>query len=214
MVLPSATLFPQVLLPLYIFEERYRKMLARALEGDRMFIVAMQRPGAKRETPSSIACIGLIRVCIENPDGTSHLILQGLSRVELGPVTRYKPVRTHMIRPIQTTGNDSLEIDALLAKVRDLVHERITLGMPPFTLPGKQNTKEGHSLFSAKEMIGYLNKLTDADQVADLVSHALLKEAASRQTILETVEVEPRLKHLIHFLVAEIRAHRKQKKPK
>ena len=50
MTLPSATLFPQALLPLYIFEPRYRQMLADMLKADRMFSVAMQKPGKQRET--------------------------------------------------------------------------------------------------------------------------------------------------------------------
>ena len=51
MTLPSATLFPQALLPLYIFEPRYRQMLTDMLRTERMFTVAMQKPGRVRETP-------------------------------------------------------------------------------------------------------------------------------------------------------------------
>src|SRR5881275_1671678 len=80
MTLPNATLFPQALLPLYIFEPRYRQMLADALHSNRMFSVAMQRPGNTRETPAPIAGLGLIRVSVGHSDGTSHLILQGLAR--------------------------------------------------------------------------------------------------------------------------------------
>ena len=83
MTLPNATLFPQALLPLYIFEPRYRQMLADALHSTRMFSVAMQKPGSTRETPSPVAGLGLIRVSVGHRDGTSHLILQGLARVEL-----------------------------------------------------------------------------------------------------------------------------------
>jgi hypothetical protein len=43
------------------------------------------------------------------------------------------------------------------------------------------------------------------------VSWSLLRGAAERQTILETIEVEARLKHLIHFLMAEIDQQRKLK---
>src|SRR5437868_9580931 len=99
MTLPNATLFPQALLPLYIFEPRYRRMLADALISHRMFIVAMQKPGRIRETPSSVAGLGLIRVSVDNPDGTSHLILQGVTRVELAETLQYKPYRTHRVRP-------------------------------------------------------------------------------------------------------------------
>src|SRR2546421_8534262 len=91
MTLPNATLFPQALLPLYIFEPRYRKMLADALHSDRMFAVAMQKPGSSRETPSPVAGLGVIRVSVRHKDDTSHLILQGIARVELEQAVRYRP---------------------------------------------------------------------------------------------------------------------------
>jgi ATP-dependent Lon protease len=210
MTLPNATLFPQALLPLHIFEPRYRRMLADALESNRMFIVAMQKPNCVRETPSAVAGLGLIRVAVDNPDGTTHLILQGMTRVELAGTVRYKPYRVQRIRPLQASATDSVMVDALLAKVRDLVTERIELGFPfPFPLTGKSGKKKKSGAMTIKEIVNYLDKLHDADQVADLVSCALLAGAAERQTILETVDVEPRLKHLIHFLMAEIKQHRK-----
>ena len=58
MTLPSATLFPQALLPLYIFEPRYRRMLKDALDSNRMFSVAMQKPGRTREIPCPVAGLG------------------------------------------------------------------------------------------------------------------------------------------------------------
>ncbi|MEO5804326.1 MAG: LON peptidase substrate-binding domain-containing protein [Verrucomicrobiota bacterium] len=210
MTLPNATLFPQALLPLHIFEPRYRRMLADALESHRMFIVAMQKPNCVRETPSTIAGLGLIRVAVDNPDGTTHLILQGMTRVKMAETVRYKPYRVQRIRPLQATPSDNVRVDALLAKVRDLVTERIELGFPfPFPLAPKPGKKKHSGSMTLKEIVGYLDKLHDADQVADLVSCALLARAVERQTILETVDVEPRLKHLIHFLMAEIKQHRK-----
>src|SRR5512140_3294635 len=98
MTLPNATLFPQALLPLYIFEPRYRQMLSDALHSTRMFSVAMQKPGTSREAPSPVAGLGLIRVSVVHRDGTSHLILQVLTRVELEETVRYKPYRVQKIR--------------------------------------------------------------------------------------------------------------------
>src|SRR3979411_1417729 len=102
MTLPNATLFPQALLPLYIFEPKYRQMLSDALHSNRMFLVAMQRPGSTRELPSPVAGLGLIRVSVGHRDGTSHLILQGLARVELAEAVRYKPYRIQRIRGVET----------------------------------------------------------------------------------------------------------------
>jgi hypothetical protein len=51
--------------------------------------------------------------------------------------------------------------------------------------------------------------LTDPEQTADLVSCALLPGGVQRQAILETLDVESRLRRLIQFLLAEIRKKRK-----
>src|ERR1700722_4441960 len=139
MTLPNATLFPQALLPLSIFEPRYRKMLVDSLNADRMFSVAMQKPGRTRETPSSIAGLGLIRVSVGHQDGTSHLILQGIVRVQLVETVRYKPYRIQRIRPLETPPSNDVVVDALIAKIRELLEERVRLGLSfPFpTAPKK-----------------------------------------------------------------------------
>jgi len=211
MTLPNATLFPQALLPLYIFEPRYRQMLADALHSNRMFSVAMQRPGRGRETPSPVAGLGLIRVSVGHRDGTSHLILQGLARVELEEAVRYKPYRVQRIKPLRSPPCDNVKVDALVAKVRELLEERIDLGLP-FPFPVMSPEKAEHSptppSFSPKEILNYLDSITDPEQTADLVSCAVLPGAVERQTILETVDVEARLRRLIRFLLAEIRTKR------
>src|SRR5215475_2669641 len=216
MTLPNATLFPQALLPLYIFEPRYRQMLADALHSNRMFSVAMQRPGNSRETPAPIAGLGLIRVSVGHSDGTSHLILQGLARVELKETVRYKPYRIQRIQPIETPPCDNVKVDALVAKVRELLEERIELGLPfpsPVMNSEKSPVNPTPPSFSPKEILSYLDSISDPEQAADLVSCAVLPGAAERQTILETVDVENRLRRLIHFLLAEIRAKRKSDTP-
>jgi ATP-dependent Lon protease len=218
MTLPSATLFPQALLPLYIFEPRYRKMLADSLRSHRMFTVAMQKPGQQREAPCPVAGLGLIRVSVDHPDGTSHLILQGLARVELGQTVRYKPYRVNSIRPLQPDPVDNVMVDALLAKVHELVEQRIKLGppqgFPPFKTPGTSKKKSSEAPNSIGEIMHYLQNLPDPETVADLVSCALLPKAEHRQMILETIEIDRRLKYLIRFLLADIRRNQKAQKKK
>ncbi len=212
MTLPNATLFPQALLPLYIFEPRYRQMLADALHSNRMFSVAMQRPGNSRETPAPVAGLGLIRVSVGHRDGTSHLILQGLARVELEEAVRYKPYRIQRIRPLRAPPCDTVKVDALLAKVRELLRERIQLGLPfpsPLMSPGKPAQPPTPPSFAPQEILQYLDSIADPEQAADLVSCTVLPGAAERQALLETVDVEERLRRLVYFLLAEIRNKRK-----
>ena len=210
MTLPNATLFPRALLPLYIFEPRYRRMLADVLGSNRMFSVALQRPDRKRETPSLVAGLGFIRVAVDHEDGTSHLVLQGLARVELGKAVRYRPYRVHRIKPLQAPPSDSVRLDALTAKVRELVQMRMALGVPLPFLPTLSSGKTGDEpVFSAQKILGYLDSLPAPDQMADAVSCAFLPGAGDRQEILETVDVEARLRRLIRLLLVEVRAPRK-----
>ncbi len=212
MTLPSTTLFPQALLPLYIFEPRYRKMLADSLRKERMFTVAMQDPGRQRESPCKVAGLGLIRVSVDHTDGTSHLILQGLTRVELVGTVQLKPYRIAAIRPLVPTPDDCVHIDALVAKVRQLVEERGALAPfpPPFSgakgstaEPSKE--KPAGAAYSPEDVIKYLESIENPDQLSDLVSCALLSNPQQRQTILETVGIEARLRHLVRFLLEDIR---------
>ena len=87
--------------------------------------------------------------------------------------------------------------------MRELVRERLKLGLP-FSFPGEQPPK-----FPAKEVIGYLDSISNPEQAADLVSCAVLAGASERQAILEAVDIETRLRRLIQFLLRDIRSHQK-----
>jgi ATP-dependent Lon protease len=219
MILPNAILFPQAMLPLYIFEGRYRQMLSDVLDSHRMFSVALQKPGRTRETPSTVAGLGLVRASVANRDGTSHLVLQGLARVRLTEAVRYKPYRVQRIKPLETTSGDSVVVDALAAKVLELVATRLEQGfeLPVHVLKQLSRTEGGPAggspIFSLKQVIQYLVSLENPDQLADLISCTLLPGAKERQVILETSNLEDRLKHLIHFLLADIQQQRKNPKP-
>ena len=65
MILSNATLFPGAILALHIFDPRYRRMLSDVLESNWMFAISMRRPGTRREVPIPVACLGVVRVCVE-----------------------------------------------------------------------------------------------------------------------------------------------------
>lgn len=214
MTLPNAILFPQVMLPLFIFETRYRKMLRDVLESHRVFAIAMQKQGTPKGTPSGIAGLGLVRAAVTHKDGTSHLILQGMARIALTEAVRQRPYRLHKFKLVETRRNDSLIVDALTEKVLDLVTERFKQGFPfpvlnqllKMDAEGDKTSNNGASLDT---IIQYLAKLENPDQLADLVSCTLLAAPTQRQLILETADLETRLKHLIHFLMADIESNGK-----
>ena len=123
MVLPGASLFPSSLLPLYIFEERYRSMLSWSLERGRVFCIAQMKPGgagAHEEGFHAVAGLGLIRACVENEDGTSQLVLQGLARVRLANFVQHRPFRIAQISELRSSVENEIEAGALGIKVLEL----------------------------------------------------------------------------------------------
>lgn len=217
MTLSGATLFPNALLPLYIFEPRYRRMLADALDSHRLFCVAMQRPTCTRETPEHVAGVGLIRVSVQHADGTSHLVLQGLTRVGLGHASRYRPYRIQQISELKSNSSQSPEVDALAIRVRALFAERLDLGLPPLfptAGPGAETSPLPASATVAKEMLRCVADLRNPEHVADMIASAMLACAKQRQAILSTVEIKDRLSLLADFLTDEIARRRQSNSPR
>src|SRR5258707_15575916 len=87
--LPNVVLFPNVFLPLHIFEPRYREMVADALKGDRIIGMALLRAGYEsnyegRPPVYDIGCAGVITHAQRLADGRYDIVLRGPARF---PVT-------------------------------------------------------------------------------------------------------------------------------
>jgi Lon protease-like protein len=191
MPLPGALLFPHALLPLYIFEPRYRQMLKHALGHHRMFCVALLKPHCPdSQSPADFfhtAGVGLIRACVEHGDGTSNLILQGLERVRFTDFEQEAPFPIATIERLESDSDFSVETDALATKVLELYSNVKADG--PRQLPPKVDR--------------YLSDLSDPEMLADLVASTFVSDALRRQRVLEELSVNQRLRLVIHFLREE-----------
>jgi Lon protease-like protein len=86
--LPNVVLFPNVCLPLHIFEPRYREMTADALKGDRIIGMVLLRPGWEgnyegRPATYEIGCAGLITHVEQQEDGRYNLVLRGMEKFRI-----------------------------------------------------------------------------------------------------------------------------------
>ena len=189
MVLPGALLFPHSMLPLYIFEPCYRAMLAHCLERNRMFCVAMMREGVSDATEDGdfhhVAGIGLIRACVGNEDGTSQLVLQGLARVRLSRFRNGAQFRIAKIREMPAENADTLEAEALGAKVLELC---------------RKLREQGSSLPGILER--HLAQLTAPEMISNIVAQNFVCDPHLQQKILETTSIPHRLRLLIDCLQA------------
>jgi Lon protease-like protein len=86
--LPNVVLFPNVFLPLHIFEPRYRAMVADALDGDRIIGMVLLRPGWEsdyegRPAVYPVGCAGLVTHAERHPDGRFNIVLRGLEKFRI-----------------------------------------------------------------------------------------------------------------------------------
>jgi Lon protease-like protein len=103
--LPSVVLFPQVSLPLHIFEPRYREMVADAIAGDRLIAMVLLRPGWEAEYEGrppvyDVGCVGVITHSERLADGRYDIVLQGLDRVRLKGETDDRGYRRAFVEPL------------------------------------------------------------------------------------------------------------------
>lgn len=190
MPLSGALLFPHALLPLYIFEPRYREMLEYALKEHRMFSVALLKPQRTQWKSTGdffpVAGVGLIRACVGRGDGTSNLILQGLQRVRFTGFEQSSPFPIAQIEPLQSEATPSVETEALGAKVLELYSKLKDTGRQ---LPEKVDE--------------YLSHLGDMEMLADLMAATFINDPLRRQQLLEELSLKQRLRLVIQYLREE-----------
>jgi Lon protease-like protein len=86
--LPNVVLFPNVFLPLHIFEPRYREMVDEALRGDRIIGMVLLRPGwqghyEERPPVYPIGCAGVITHAERLADGRFNIVLRGMEKFRI-----------------------------------------------------------------------------------------------------------------------------------
>ena len=188
--LPNVVLFPRAVLPLHIFEERYKAMTADALEGDRQIAMALLRPGWERDyyqkpAIEQVVCIGTILTHERLPDGKYNFLLQGHTRARVLLEQGGFDYRVATLEAIPET--DVLEIDLE-------PHRRRLAGMfergPLAALP---------TAAQFREIIAGQLPTTD---VMDLVAFNLIDDVPLKQSLLADGDVRRRIETTLDTLTA------------
>jgi uncharacterized protein len=185
--LPNVVLFPRAVLPLHIFEERYRAMTADALRSSQLIAMALLKSGWERDYYSRpaiepVVCVGRILTHEQLADGKYNLLLQGIGRATIAR---------------------ELRDDDLLYRIADL-DPLVETPVLEIDLSGQRQRFE--RLFESKfrhvpglfrqfrKMIS--SPLPTAD-IADLVAFNLLEDAGLKQSLLAEGDVIKRVDRVI-----------------
>jgi hypothetical protein len=116
--LPNVVLFPNVFLPLHVFEDRYRDMVADALAEDRIIGMVLLRPGWEEDYEGRpaiypVGCAGLITHAERLGDGRYNIVLQGLEKFRVldeDDSRSYRLARVDGIEDAPANGDDRDEM--------------------------------------------------------------------------------------------------------
>ncbi|RYZ35219.1 MAG: ATP-dependent protease [Myxococcaceae bacterium] len=183
--LPSAVLFPHTVIPLHIFEPRYRDMVRDALATDRVLALGQLESGWEgsyegRPPLQPMLCAGVIVWDEQVEDGRYNILLQGVSRVrlveELPADKLYRQVRAQALPDLPYTGPEEEQL-------RQAV----------FELAGRVPPSFAENLLPVAARAG-------GGMLADVVASAVVPDPERRQELLVEVDVRRRLEQVLEDL--------------
>jgi Lon protease-like protein len=194
MVLGRCVLFPEGMLPLYIFEPRYRAMLEYALEHHSLFCIGNRMPAPPQEDwdeedprrISPVSTLALVRACVQQDDGTYRLILQGIRRIRLVDWVQEKPFRIAKIAEFHTQLGTPEETTTLANELKKQLRSQLEAS------PGG----------SAGAVLQVLDGLHDAERLCDFAASHFLGDPEARTRLLELESLPERLQSLLERIEA------------
>lgn len=188
--LPGVVLFPRAVLPLHIFEHRYRLMTADALAGDRLVAMALLKPGWERDyhgrpAIEPVVCVGRILNSERLPDGKYNFLLQGELRATVVREHTDRPYRYARLTPLPQT--PAMEID--LSGERDRLAE-LFAARPLAQLP------------LAEQFRKLCASPLPTSDLSDLVAFHFVEQLALKQALLCESDVRRRVRALVAAMEA------------
>jgi Lon protease-like protein len=187
--LPNVVLFPNVVLPLHIFEPRYREMVSDALAGDRIIGMVLLRPGWERDYEGRppvypVGCAGLITHAERMADGRYNIALRGMEKFRL---TGEDHSRSYRVAEVETLTEELTQRER--AEVR-AERRRLEALLVPQPEGRGADTKVPPSM-------------ADEDLVNALAQYLEL-EPVEKQALLERTGVLDRCRSLIELLEMKV----------
>ena len=194
--LPSLVLFPDTIVPLLIFEDRYRAMVKDALEGEKLIAIALLKPGWETQYEGSPpvherVCVGLIVSHELMADGRYKVLLYGLFRADVVEETQPAPYRKARVKVCE---------DAVHASQVDDLDERLHRALD--MIPGRRG-RVGRIRRLAADVRGQGG---GPGRLADAAAEAAELDAGERYRLLAESDVLRRFDLLISLLDKKARA--------
>ncbi|MCD6519557.1 MAG: endopeptidase La [Anaerolineae bacterium] len=192
-VLPlrNTVVFPLTVIPLVVQRPRSVRLIDDAVLANRLIaLVALKDPEIEEPTPSDVYRVGtvaMIHRLARMPDGTLHLVVQGLERIRLTEFTQTDPYLRAKVEPAPETVEEGMEMEALVRSIGELFQRLVSL-----------------AAYLPDEVVTNVLNTEDPKQLAYMVAMSTRMDLATRQEILELDSVSEKLRKLISVLTREV----------
>ncbi|MDB5326661.1 MAG: ATP-dependent protease La, partial [Phycisphaerales bacterium] len=179
----NIVVFPGTVMPLNIGRPRSKALLDEVMPGDKVIGVLTQRNSATEDPASSdLYAMGVICVILKLfklPDQNQSIIVHGVARFRVRKIDRMDPFMLGKIEIIEDEPADGPQMDALVQSVRSQANRVIELS--PNTPDEAQQVLAG---------------ITGPGALADFLAANVAAEAAEKQSMLEELNIESRLRQV------------------
>ncbi len=190
--LRDTVIFPEMIVPLQVGRDRSVKALDRAVRAGSSIALVTQRSSETEEVNGvdelyDIGTLAKIAQVIRSQDGSLRAIVQGQKRIRLLDLLQTEPYLEARVEVIDDAATKSLEVEALMASVQAQIEQYVSSGasVPPEVAVAARNIADGGLL-------------------ADMVAYSPDMDTELRQDLLETIDVQERLRKVGAFLAKQI----------
>jgi ATP-dependent Lon protease len=187
----ESVLYPKMLLPFMVSQDRLVKLIDAALVANKMIgIVPIKNKEVTEVKPEDLFEVGTaayILKMLKMPNNSIRLLIQGISRIRLTEFTQQEPFLRARVRLLGDEGEKTTETQALMSGVKGSFQKFVE--MAP-NLP-------------ADLAIMALN-VEEPGILADLIASVLNLALEDKQAILETLDVQARLERVSLLLNKEL----------
>jgi len=185
-------LFPGVIVPLFVGRPRSLKALEEAMLHEKtLLVVAQKEMSVEDPEPEDIYGAGTITTIIQMlrlPDGTTKVLVEGISRAAINSVALENDTFFAEIEPLEGSSIPAGPETEALGRTLLAQFERYVTLHPKIPL----------------EVMMSVSSLEDSGQISDLVASHLTVKIAERQQILEASDIPQRMEMILKILLREV----------
>jgi ATP-dependent Lon protease len=187
----GTVVFPYLIVPLIVTDQKHARLIDETLMSGKIIgLFAQKNASVEQAKPEDIYPVGTaasILKMLRFPDGSVRFLVQGLSRVKIKSYNQTEPYLVAQIDMIEETAEKSVEVEALVRNVLDLLKKVVELA--PY--------------LSEELQITAINT-DDPNRLADLIASNLNISVAQKQELLETFDTKERLRKVLSHINREV----------